>query len=94
MSVRRLALCWLVASPSGSHHEGLLILGIMTPMTPWYRSSAAHDLVQSLLDRTRAAESAPSEELERLPVGPLGVVSQSGSLIGAFLSRGAARGIV
>jgi acyl-CoA synthetase (NDP forming) len=32
-------------------------------------------------------------ELERLPVGPLGVVSQSGSLIGAFLSRGAARGI-
>jgi acetate---CoA ligase (ADP-forming) len=32
-------------------------------------------------------------ELERLPVGPLGLVSQSGSLIGAFLSRGAARGI-
>lgn len=32
-------------------------------------------------------------ELERLPVGPLGVVSQSGSLIGALLSRGAARGI-
>jgi acyl-CoA synthetase (NDP forming) len=32
-------------------------------------------------------------ELDRLPVGPLGVVSQSGSLIGAFLSRGAARGI-
>jgi len=34
-----------------------------------------------------------SLELERLPVGPLGVVSQSGSLIGALLSRGAARGI-
>jgi len=32
-------------------------------------------------------------ELDRLPVGQLGVVSQSGSLIGAFLSRGAARGI-
>lgn len=32
-------------------------------------------------------------ELERLPVGPLAVVSQSGSLIGALLSRGAARGI-
>ncbi len=32
-------------------------------------------------------------ELERLPTGPLGVVSQSGSLIGAMLSRGAARGI-
>ena len=32
-------------------------------------------------------------ELDRLPVGPLGLVSQSGSLIGAFLSRGAARGI-
>ncbi|MEJ2175600.1 MAG: acetate--CoA ligase family protein, partial [bacterium] len=32
-------------------------------------------------------------ELERLPVGSLGIVSQSGSLIGAFLSRGAARGI-
>ncbi len=32
-------------------------------------------------------------ELERLPVGPLGVVSQSGSLIGALLSRGAARGV-
>jgi len=32
-------------------------------------------------------------ELERLPAGPLGVVSQSGSLIGAMLSRGAARGI-
>ncbi|MDH4093732.1 MAG: acetate--CoA ligase family protein [Betaproteobacteria bacterium] len=32
-------------------------------------------------------------ELERLPTGPLGLVSQSGSLIGAFLSRGAARGI-
>lgn len=31
-------------------------------------------------------------ELERLPVGPLGVVSQSGSLMGALLSRGAARG--
>lgn len=31
-------------------------------------------------------------ELERLPVGPLAVVSQSGSLIGALLSRGAARG--
>lgn len=34
-----------------------------------------------------------SLELERLPVGPLAVVSQSGSLIGALLSRGAARGI-
>jgi acetate---CoA ligase (ADP-forming) len=33
-----------------------------------------------------------SLELERLPVGPLAVVSQSGSLIGALLSRGAARG--
>lgn len=33
-----------------------------------------------------------SLELERLPVGPLGLVSQSGSLIGALLSRGAARG--
>ncbi|HEX5091789.1 MAG TPA: acetate--CoA ligase family protein [Burkholderiales bacterium] len=32
-------------------------------------------------------------ELERLPRGPLGLISQSGSLIGAFLSRGAARGI-
>jgi acyl-CoA synthetase (NDP forming) len=32
-------------------------------------------------------------ELERLPSGPLGLISQSGSLIGAFLSRGAARGI-
>jgi acyl-CoA synthetase (NDP forming) len=34
-----------------------------------------------------------SLEIERLPVGPLAVVSQSGSLIGALLSRGAARGI-
>jgi acyl-CoA synthetase (NDP forming) len=34
-----------------------------------------------------------SLEIDRLPVGPLGVVSQSGSLIGALLSRGAARGI-
>lgn len=34
-----------------------------------------------------------SLELERLPVGPLAVISQSGSLIGALLSRGAARGI-
>jgi acetate---CoA ligase (ADP-forming) len=34
-----------------------------------------------------------SLELERLPLGPLAVVSQSGSLIGALLSRGAARGI-
>jgi acyl-CoA synthetase (NDP forming) len=34
-----------------------------------------------------------SLELERLPVGPLAVVSQSGSLIGALLSRGAARGV-
>jgi acyl-CoA synthetase (NDP forming) len=34
-----------------------------------------------------------SLELERLSVGPLAVVSQSGSLIGALLSRGAARGI-
>ena len=32
-------------------------------------------------------------ELDRLPTGPLAVVSQSGSLIGAMLSRGAARGI-
>jgi acyl-CoA synthetase (NDP forming) len=32
-------------------------------------------------------------ELEKLPAGPLGLISQSGSLIGAFLSRGAARGI-
>jgi acyl-CoA synthetase (NDP forming) len=32
-------------------------------------------------------------ELETLPTGPLGLISQSGSLIGAFLSRGAARGI-
>ncbi len=32
-------------------------------------------------------------ELEHLPTGPLAVVSQSGSLIGAMLSRGAARGI-
>lgn len=32
-------------------------------------------------------------ELEQLPRGPLGLVSQSGSLIGAFLSRGVARGI-
>jgi acyl-CoA synthetase (NDP forming) len=34
-----------------------------------------------------------SLEIERLPVGPLAVVSQSGSLIGALLSRGAARGV-
>jgi len=34
-----------------------------------------------------------SLEIERLPVGSLAVVSQSGSLIGALLSRGAARGI-
>jgi len=34
-----------------------------------------------------------SLELERLSVGPLAVLSQSGSLIGALLSRGAARGI-
>ncbi len=34
-----------------------------------------------------------SLELEHLPVGPLAVISQSGSLIGALLSRGAARGI-
>jgi len=34
-----------------------------------------------------------SLELDRLPAGPLGVISQSGSLIGALLSRGAARGI-
>jgi acyl-CoA synthetase (NDP forming) len=34
-----------------------------------------------------------SLEIDRLPVGPLGVVSQSGSLIGALLSRGAARGV-
>lgn len=34
-----------------------------------------------------------SLEIERLGVGPLAVVSQSGSLIGALLSRGAARGI-
>jgi len=32
-------------------------------------------------------------ELERVPKGPLGLISQSGSLIGAFLSRGAARGL-
>ncbi len=32
-------------------------------------------------------------ELDRLLAGPLAVVSQSGSLIGAMLSRGAARGI-
>jgi len=32
-------------------------------------------------------------ELDQLPKGPLGLISQSGSLIGAFLSRGAARGI-
>jgi acyl-CoA synthetase (NDP forming) len=34
-----------------------------------------------------------SLEMERLPVGPLALVSHSGSLIGALLSRGAARGI-
>jgi acyl-CoA synthetase (NDP forming) len=34
-----------------------------------------------------------SLEIERLPVGPLAVVSLSGCLIGALLSRGAARGI-
>lgn len=34
-----------------------------------------------------------SLELEHLPVGQLAVVSQSGSLIGALLSRGATRGI-
>jgi acyl-CoA synthetase (NDP forming) len=34
-----------------------------------------------------------SLELDHLPVGPLAVVSQSGSLIGALLSRGAARGV-
>jgi len=34
-----------------------------------------------------------SLEVERLPAGPLAVVSQSGSLIGALLSRGAARGV-
>lgn len=32
-------------------------------------------------------------ELEHLLAGPLGLISQSGSLIGAFLSRGAARGV-
>jgi acyl-CoA synthetase (NDP forming) len=34
-----------------------------------------------------------SLELDHLPVGPLAVVSQAGSRIGALLSRGAARGV-
>ena len=34
-----------------------------------------------------------SLDIERLPVGPLAVISQSGSLIGSLLSRGAARGL-
>ena len=32
-------------------------------------------------------------EMEKLPAGRLGVISQSGSLLGALISRGAARGI-
>ena len=59
-------LAWMAMHETGVHTTILgVILGVMTPMNPWYRSGAVPDLVQSLLDRTRAAESAPSEERAR-----------------------------
>ena len=57
---------WMATHESGIHPTILgVALGIMTPMRPWYRSSALPDLVQALLDRIRASDSAPSEERGR-----------------------------
>ena len=53
---------WIATHESGIHPTILgVALGIMTPLQPWYRSSALPDLAQALLGRIRASESAPSE---------------------------------
>jgi NhaA family Na+:H+ antiporter len=59
-------LAWMATHESGIHPTILgVVLGIMTPMQPWYRSTALPDLAQNLLDRVRASESAPTPEEER-----------------------------
>ena len=57
---------WMATHESGIHPTILgVTLGIMTPMQPWYRSSALPDIAQNLLGRVRASESAPTPEHER-----------------------------
>ena len=57
---------WMAIHESGVHPTILgVVLGLMTPTQPWYRSSALPDLVQNLLGRLRASESAPTAEHER-----------------------------
>ncbi|MDA1062071.1 MAG: Na+/H+ antiporter NhaA, partial [Chloroflexi bacterium] len=57
---------WMTTHESGIHPTILgVALGIMTPMQPWYRSSALPDIAQNLLGRVRASESAPTPEHER-----------------------------
>ena len=59
-------LAWMTTHESGIHPTILgVALGVMTPIQPWYRSSALPDIAQSLLGRVRASESAPTSEHER-----------------------------
>ena len=54
-------LAWMTTHESGIHPTILgVALGVMTPIQPWYRSSALPDIAQSLLGRVRASESAPT----------------------------------
>lgn len=56
-------LAWMATHESGIHPTILgVVLGVMTPMQPWYRSSALPDLAENLLNRMRASESAPTPE--------------------------------
>ncbi len=54
---------WMAAHESGVHPTILgVALGLMTPLQPWYRSTALPDLAEALLSRIRARESAPDDD--------------------------------
>ena len=57
---------WITIHNSGIHPTILgVALGIMTPLQPWYRSSALPDLIEALVRRIRDTEREDDEERRR-----------------------------
>ena len=54
---------WMAMHESGVHATLLgVVLGLMTPLRPWYHTDALPDLVQALSERIRRADAKPGDE--------------------------------
>lgn len=54
---------WMATHESGVHPTILgVVLGLMTPLQPWYRRASLPDLIQALVGRIRTSEEETNEE--------------------------------